>query len=95
VDERIVTMPDTVVGRDRELEAAAQLLSRLEGGAAALVFEGEPGIGKTTVLTEAVRRAPGGCSVLSARPTEAEAGLAFASLADLLEPVIDALMASG
>ncbi len=86
-------MPDTVVGRDRELEAAAQLLSRLEGGAAALVFEGEPGIGKTTVLTEAVERAPDGCSVLSARPTKAEAGLAFASLADLLEPVMDGLMA--
>jgi ATP-dependent Clp protease ATP-binding subunit ClpA len=42
-------MPDTVVGRDRELEAAAQLLSGLEGGAAALVLQGEPGIGKTTV----------------------------------------------
>jgi DNA-binding CsgD family transcriptional regulator len=86
-------MPDTVVGRDRELEAAAQLLNRLKGGAAALVFEGEPGIGKTTVLTEAVGRAPEGSSVLSARPTKAEAGLAFASLADLLEPVIDRLMA--
>ena len=49
-------MPDTVVGRKRELEAAAQLLTSLreerrpwlEGGAGALVFEGEPGIGKTT-----------------------------------------------
>ena len=41
-------MPDTVVGRERELEAAAELLESLKGGAGALVFEGEPGIGKTT-----------------------------------------------
>ena len=68
-------MPDTVVGREREVEAAAQLLSDLEGGARALVFEGEPGIGKTTVLTEAVGRAADDCLVLSARPTKAEAQL--------------------
>jgi DNA-binding CsgD family transcriptional regulator len=82
-------MPDTVVGRERELEAAAQFLSNLEGGAGALVFEGEPGIGKTTVLAEAFARAPDGCLVLSARPSRAEAQLAFAALADLLQPVVD------
>jgi DNA-binding CsgD family transcriptional regulator len=85
-------MPDTVVGRERELEAAAQLLESLEGGAAALVFEGEPGIGKTTVLAEAVGRAPDHCLVLSARPTKAEAQLAFAGLSDLLQPVVDRVL---
>jgi DNA-binding CsgD family transcriptional regulator/tetratricopeptide (TPR) repeat protein len=82
-------MPDTVVGREREVDAAAQLLSDLEGGARALVFEGEPGIGKTTVLAVAVGRAPDDCLVLSARPTKAESQLAFAALSDLLQPVVD------
>ena len=86
-------MADAVVGRERELEVAAQLLGGLEGGAAALVFEGEPGIGKTRVLTEAVARAPVGCTVLSARPTKAESRLAFAGLADLLEPVVGGVIA--
>src|ERR671931_2940872 len=90
--ETIATMPDTVVGRDRELEAAAELLSRLDGGAAALVFEGEPGIGKTTVWTEAVERAPDRCPVLAARPTKAESPLAFAGLSDLLQPVVDQVL---
>jgi DNA-binding CsgD family transcriptional regulator len=86
-------MADAVVGRERELEAAAELLSDLDGEAAALVFEGEPGIGKTTVWAEAVARAPSGYQVLSARPAKAEAQLAFAALSDLLEPVIDGVIA--
>jgi len=36
------------VGRERELAAAADLIARREGGCAALAFEGEPGVGKTT-----------------------------------------------
>jgi DNA-binding CsgD family transcriptional regulator len=86
-------MSGMVVGRERELEASAALLSGLGGGAAGLVIEGEPGIGKTTVWTEAVERARSSCLVLAARPAEAEAGLAFAALADLLEPVVDDVLA--
>src|SRR4051794_30220129 len=85
-------MTDAVVGRERELEAAAKLLSGLDGGAAALVFAGEPGIGKTTVWAEALARAPADCLVLSAQPTKAEAELAYAALADLLEPAIDGVI---
>ena len=81
-------MQGAIVGRDGELEAAAEFFDRLKGGSAALVFAGEPGIGKTTLWMEAVERARrGSLVVLSARPVAAEVRLGFAALADLLEPV--------
>ena len=82
-------MPDGVVGRDQELEAAAEFLGELESGPAALVFEGEPGIGKTTVWAAAEELAPRDFVLLSTRPVEPEVQLAFAALADLLAPVVD------
>jgi DNA-binding CsgD family transcriptional regulator len=86
-------MPDGILGRERELAAAAELLSTLEHGPAALLYAGEPGIGKTTLWREAVDRARGGpIVVLAAAPAEAEAPLGFAALADLLEPVVDELI---
>jgi DNA-binding CsgD family transcriptional regulator/tetratricopeptide (TPR) repeat protein len=82
-----------LVGREQELKAAAEFFDRLRSGPAALVFEGEPGIGKTSLWLEAIRRARE-CSllVLAARPAEAEARLDSAALSDLLEPVADAVM---
>lgn len=83
-------VPDGVVGRDKELEAVAEFLGGLETGPAALVFEGEPGIGKTTLWLSAVERArERSMVVLSARVVEPEAKLAFAALGDLLEPIGD------
>jgi DNA-binding CsgD family transcriptional regulator len=80
-----------VVGRDRELGEADAWLERLQGGPAGLVFEGEAGIGKTTVWQDAARRAEAaGCLVLFSRPAATEAKLGFSSLADLLGPVDDA-----
>jgi DNA-binding CsgD family transcriptional regulator len=81
------------VGRDAELEAIAVFLDRVERAAAALVFEGEAGIGKTTVWGRILDAAPTrGFAVLACRPAEAETKLAFASLADLLEPVADGIL---
>jgi AAA ATPase domain len=57
----------------------------------AVVAEGEPGIGKTTVWKAGLEVAKAqGSVVLSCRPVEAEVKLAFAALADLLAPVVDA-----
>jgi ATP/maltotriose-dependent transcriptional regulator MalT len=82
-----------IVGRDAELTAIDGFLDRLRQGPAAMAFEGQPGIGKTTVWQQGLARAAGrSSSVLSCRPVEAEAKLAFASLADLLEPVADGLL---
>jgi DNA-binding CsgD family transcriptional regulator len=82
------------VGRDREMEEVAAFLAAMARGPAGLVFAGEPGIGKTTLWREALQRArERSLIVLSARPVAAEARLAFATLADLLEPVADDVLA--
>src|SRR5919202_1710294 len=74
------------LGRDVELARLRAFLERRpEDGAAALLLEGEPGIGKTAIwraATEAARER--GFRVLLARPSEAERTLSFAALADLL-----------
>jgi DNA-binding CsgD family transcriptional regulator len=77
-----------VIGRDAELAAVDAFLDGSSGGLRVLAIEGEPGIGKTTIWQEGVRRARGrGVLVLVARPAEAEAGLSFAGLADLFGAV--------
>ena len=79
---------DLVVGREPELAAIDRFL---DGGAPrALVLEGEPGIGKTTLWREGVRRAAAaGFCTLVAVEVEAEAKLPFTAIADLLAPVVD------
>jgi hypothetical protein len=61
-----------IVGRERELATIARLLESPEQGLRALVIEGEPGIGKTTVwegvFAQAAER---GYQLLSCRPSEA------------------------
>ncbi len=82
-------MPEVaVLGRAAELVAVDELLDAAGKGPAVLVLEGAPGIGKTTVWHEAVRRAERlGTYVLSGRPALAEAKFSFAALTDLLSPV--------
>jgi DNA-binding CsgD family transcriptional regulator len=84
-----------VVGREAELGAVAEFLDSLDGPSGALFLEGEPGIGKTTLWLAAVGEArKRGFRVLSCRPSEAEAQLSFASLADLLADVGGSVLAS-
>jgi DNA-binding NarL/FixJ family response regulator len=83
-----------LVGREPELAAVEELLDDAEPSLAALEFVGEPGIGKTTVWQEAVRRGEArGFRVVAARPAESEARLAFAALGDLLENVGEEVLA--
>jgi len=77
-----------VIGRENELAAIEGLLASDEPGLRAVAIEGEPGIGKTTLWTAAA--AAVGLPVLSYRAVEAEAKLAYASLADLVAPLVDA-----
>jgi DNA-binding CsgD family transcriptional regulator len=68
-------------------------LARVVAGPEALVFEGEAGIGKTTLWSDAVRlAADSGFRVLSARASAAEARLTFAVLADLLGDVDETVL---
>ena len=84
----MATTAADVVGREDELAAISDFLDA-EGLPCAVVVEGEPGIGKTTVWLAAIEQAEArGLRVLRARPAESESRLAFSSLADLLGPVL-------
>ena len=48
-----------LIGRSDEAAAIDRFMDRVPRGPAGLLVIGEPGIGKTTVLSEAVRRAHG------------------------------------
>jgi hypothetical protein len=82
-----------LVGRDAECGRLDRLLAATrEGDSAALVIEGEPGIGKSALLEYARERATG-MQVLTARGVESEAELPFAGLSQLLTGVLDQLAA--
>jgi DNA-binding CsgD family transcriptional regulator len=84
-----------VVGREAALAEVEGFLDASAREFAALVLEGEAGIGKTTVWREGMRRAHGRATlVLACRPAAAEAKMSFAALADLLSEVDDAVVAS-
>ncbi len=83
-------MEDTIVGREAELAAVERFLDGVPDAPAALVIEGEAGIGKTTVWLEAVRSARArGFRLLQARPAESEAKLSYTALADLVGDVVE------
>lgn len=75
-------------GRDAEL---ARLAAFLDGGAAVLL-EGEPGVGKSALLTATADRAEArGMRVLRASGSEFEADIGYAALNQLLLPLYDRL----
>jgi DNA-binding CsgD family transcriptional regulator len=79
-----------VVGREDELASVAAFVDEARDGLAALVLEGEAGIGKSTLWLAGVEHARRrGLGILSARPAEAERALAYVGLGDLFEDVLD------
>jgi len=81
---------DVVIGRERELAAIAAFVESIPNGSCALLLEGEPGIGKTTLWLEGVSAATAaGHRVLEARPAESEAKLSYTALGDLLGTAFD------
>ena len=82
-------MPFEIVGREEERTSVEAFVGRADGGAAALVLEGEAGIGKSTLWLTGVELARSrGLCVLLSRPAEAESGLAYAGLGDLFEDAL-------
>jgi DNA-binding CsgD family transcriptional regulator len=78
-----------LVGRQSEQRTIGTLLAGARmGTSAVLVLCGEPGIGKTALLTEASTMAAG-MRLLRAQGTESEQVLPFAGLLQVLRPVLD------
>jgi DNA-binding CsgD family transcriptional regulator len=76
------------VGRETEFADAVSFVAAAAAGPAALLVDGDAGIGKTTVWRTAAEAARDrGHRVLSATAVDLEADLPFVVLRDLLEPV--------
>src|SRR4029453_6120775 len=85
--------PVEVVGREAELERIGGLLDPGRGELA-LVLEGVAGIGTTTLWRAGIdlaRRQD--YRVLWCRPTASETAYSFAALGDLLQPVVQEVLA--
>ncbi|RAV13899.1 LuxR family transcriptional regulator [Mycolicibacterium sp. GF69] len=77
---------EVVIGQSTHQRSVAAFLDSLAARPAALLIEGEAGIGKTTLWLTAVEQArQRGFHVLSTRPSAAESVLAYTALADLLD----------
>ncbi|MGI8574081.1 MAG: AAA family ATPase [Egibacteraceae bacterium] len=84
-------MSTTLLGRSHERGRIDAVVQAARGGVSeVLVLHGEVGIGKSTLLAEAIRNADD-LLVLATRGYESESHLPFAGLSDLLRPVSSAL----
>jgi DNA-binding NarL/FixJ family response regulator len=78
-----------IVGRDEELRAIESFVGAQGDSGVALLFDGEAGIGKSTIWQEGLRLARDrGFGVLVARPAESESALPYVALADIVEPLL-------
>ncbi|MBB4660714.1 AAA family ATPase [Conexibacter arvalis] len=79
-------------GRSREREQLAELVRGAGAGRSfAVLVEGPAGIGKSVLLAEAVAQAPADASVLRTAGFEAEAGIPYGALSELLAPALHLL----
>src|SRR5215211_2726788 len=77
-----------LLGRSAEIELLTGLLDDVEHRGAALVLRGDPGIGKSRLLSEAIALAERReMNVLATRGVQSEARLGFGGLQQLLRPV--------
>src|SRR5262245_55743420 len=75
--------------RDAELAAVGAVIGEAAHGGRLLAIEGPPGIGKTTLILEARRRAQeAGVQVLSARGSDLERAFSFGVVRQLFEPFL-------
>src|SRR5215831_10116637 len=77
-----------LLGRDQEQSFLRSLLDEVAVHGQALVLRGEPGVGKSRLLSDTARTArERGMSVLTATGVQSEASFPFAGLHQLLRPV--------
>ena len=79
-----------IVGRTDEVGVLDRFVRDLATEPRALLIDGEPGIGKTTLFHELIASAGDrGYAVLSCRPTRSEMDLSYVGLVELLSEVDD------
>ncbi len=84
-----------LVGRANEVAALDAVLADTLAEPRALLIEGEPGIGKTTLLRQLLAIAGNrGYAILSSRPTRSEMELSYAGLVELLGGMDDHVLAA-
>jgi DNA-binding CsgD family transcriptional regulator len=84
---------EEVVGREQELDTLVRFVGDVANRPAALIIHGEAGIGKTTLWRATVRAADErGQRILAVSGAPGEAQMAFAGLADLIEPALDEVL---
>jgi len=87
----MATVGTQLLGREAELTEIRRFLDAADGGPAALLLEGEPGIGKTSLWTAAIDLALAlRYRVLKSAPAQIEMSLPYAVLGDLLDPYPEA-----
>ena len=76
-----------IFGRTDELRRLGERIAAARTGQGSVLFlRGDAGIGKSTLL-DAAARVASGCNVVAVRGVQGESHLAFAVLADLVEPL--------
>lgn len=84
------TIGEGLLGRDNTLRSLFGYLEGVDSRGCAIGLLGEAGVGKSAVQTEAVGHARSlGFTVLTARGSQSETHLPFASLHQVLRPVLD------
>jgi predicted ATPase len=79
-----------LIGRREELLAFDEFLRAVPTGGQALLLEGDAGIGKTALWQEGNRLArERGFRLLTSRSADSETQIAFATVGDLLAPVVE------
>jgi hypothetical protein len=79
-----------IVGREAELGGVREFLDAFDRLPAAVVVEGEAGVGKTTLWRSAVVSAMElGYRFLSTRPAETESQVSYGGLADAGSPSVE------
>ncbi|WP_066949112.1 AAA family ATPase [Microtetraspora fusca] len=83
-----------LIGREPEIHRLTTAIGRLAGGAGeALLLTGEPGVGKTSLLEQAISLASGaGARVFRAAGSQFEADISYATLHQLLHPCLGELL---
>ena len=89
MDQSSPTPNPRLLGRQAELEVIGTALAEVVREGRAVHLSGDPGIGKSALLTAAIGIArAAGCAVLTSSGSEAESHLPFAALLELLRPLL-------